>query len=112
MADDFGTLFNSGTLEILTSADALLCTFTLSATAFAPATGGKIVGDVPKQVQASGAGTAAKATLKSTGAGTYELSELTVGTTATDVIIDNTSIAEDQYVNLTKLDWTESAGIA
>ncbi len=113
MADDFGALFNSGTLEILTSADAVLCTFALSATAFDAASSGQITAaDLPKQVQATGAGTAAKASLKSTGAATYQLTDLTVGTTATDVIIDNTSIAEDQYVNLTALSWTESAGIA
>lgn len=109
MADDFAALWNTGTLQILDGVT-VLATFTLSATAFAAAALGKVSAeDLPKSVAAGGTpGTADNAILTSTGAGTYVLSGLTVGTSAADVIIDNTSIAAGQTVNLTKLEWTES----
>ena len=113
MAGNFGTLFNGGTLKIRNGANTVLVTFTLSATAFGAASGGQIAAaDLPKQVQATAAGTAANAILESSGGATYVLSALTVGTTAADVIIDNTVIALDQYVNLTAFTWTEAEGIA
>jgi hypothetical protein len=112
MSEDFGVLFNSGTLKIRNSSNAVLCTFNLNASAFGAASAGKIsAAGLPKQVQATGAGTAHNAILESSGAATYVLSGLTVGTTASNVIIDNTSIEIGQYINLTQFDWTESDGI-
>ena len=113
MADDFGALFNSGSLEILTSADAVLVSFDLEATAFGAATTGKIsAAGTPITATAGASGTAAKASLKSSDGTTYLLTDLTVGTSGANVIIDNTSIENGQTVNLNQFDWTESAGIA
>jgi hypothetical protein len=112
MATDFGTLFNSGTLEIKNSGGTTLVTFTLSASAFGTASGGKIsAADLPKEVTASAGGTAHNAVLTSNG-GTYVLSGLTVGTSGANVLIDNTSITNGQAIKLTQFDWTESDAIA
>lgn len=112
MADDFGALFNSGTIKIRTAADAVLVTFTLGATAFGAATAGKIsASGTPIEATASAAGTAANAILESS-TSTYVLSGLTVATSLANVIIDNTSIENGQTVNLTAFDWTEAEGIA
>ena len=113
MASDFGALFNSGTLEILTSADGVLVTFSLAATAFGSATTGKIsAAGTPISATAGASGTASKAALKSSDGTTYILDALTVGTSGANVIIDNTSIENGQTVNLNQFDWTESASIA
>ena len=91
--------FANGTLEILTSADALLVTFGLSAS------GGSIAGAVwtlafdASTVAASAAGTAAKAQIKTAGA-VANLTGLTVGTSGADINLDNTSIASGQNVTL------------
>ena len=42
MADDFGLLWNSGTLVIKTSGGTVLATFTLGADAFAAASAGRL----------------------------------------------------------------------
>ena len=89
----------NGTVEILTAADAVLATFGLDAA------GGTVAGAVwtlvldAATVTATGAGTAAKAHVKTAG-GTIGLSGLTVGTSGTDIILDNTSIATGQTVGL------------
>lgn len=91
--------FANGTLEIMTAADAVLATFGFDATA------GSVTGAVwtitfdADTVSASGTGTAAKAQIKSSG-GSAHLTGLTVGTAATDIILDNTSIASGQDVTL------------
>ena len=113
MAGDFGTLFNGGTLKIRNSANTVLATFTLDATAFGAASNGTIgAAGLPKQVQAAAAGTAHNAILESSGGATYVLSALTVGTSGTNVIIDNTVIELGQNVNLTSFNWTEAEAIA
>ena len=109
MADDFGLLWNSGTLVIKTSGGTVLATFTLGAGAFAAASAGKIAANgVPISTTGSSTGTAVLADILSSGS-TYTITGLTVGTSGTNVIIDNTSITSGQTVNLTKLEWTESA---
>jgi hypothetical protein len=91
--------FANGTLEILTAADAVLATFGLDAA------GGTISGAVwtmvfdNSTVSASGTGTAAKAQVKTSGA-SANLTGLTVGTSGTDIVLDNTSIASGQNVTL------------
>ena len=91
--------FANGTLEILTSADAVLATFGLDTD------GGDISGAVwtlvfdAATVAASGSGTAAKAQIKTSG-GSAHLTGLTVGTSAADIILDNTNIATGQDVTL------------
>lgn len=90
----------NGTLEIGTSGmAAVLATFGLDATA------GTISGAVwtlvfdAATVAATGTGTAAAAQIKNS-AGTARITGLTVGTSGTDIILDNTSIASGQDVTL------------
>ena len=63
---------------------------------------------MPISTTGSSTGTAVLADILSSGS-TYTITGLTVGTSGTNVIIDNTSITSGQTVNLTKLEWTESA---
>ena len=90
----------NGTLEILTAADVVLATFGLDAD------GGMVTGDIwtlvfdADVVAASGAGTAAKAQIKTSG-GDAHLTGLTVGTSGEDIELNNTSIAIGQDVELT-----------
>lgn len=91
--------FVNGTLEILTAADAVLATFTMSAT------GGTVSGSVwtlafvASTVAAGAAGTAAKAQIKTSGAAA-NLTGLTVGTSGADINLNNTSITAGQNVTL------------
>jgi hypothetical protein len=91
--------FADGTLEIQTSADAVLATFALSAS------GGTISTDTwtlvfdAGTVAATGTGTAAKAVIKNSAAAAH-LTGLTVGTAATDIILDSVSITSGQDVTL------------
>jgi hypothetical protein len=111
MADDFAALWNSGTVVIYTSTETVLVTFNLAADAFGDAATGKIAAaGVPIEATASGSGTADHAALLSSGS-TYTITGLTVGTSATQIILDNLVIASGQTVNLTKLEWTESASV-
>ncbi len=88
-----------GDLQIMTAADAVLVTFELTAL------GGTVTGDTwtlafdASTVAASEAGTAAKARIRNS-AGTDGITDLTVGTAAADIILDNTSIANGQNVTL------------
>jgi hypothetical protein len=100
--------FANGTLEILTAADALLVTFGLDTA------GGTISGAVwtlvfdNSTVAATGTGTAAKAQVKNSG-GTANLTGLTVGTSGTDIVLNNTSIAAAQNVTLSTATITHAA---
>lgn len=91
--------FADGTLVIQDAADAVLVTFALTLA------GGSVTGDTwtlafdASTVAAGAAGTAAKAEIRNSG-GTAGLTGLTVGTSATDIILDNTSIANGQNVTL------------
>jgi hypothetical protein len=91
--------FGDGTLEIRTSADAVLATFDLTTA------GGTVSGAVwtvafdASTVTATGTGTAAKAVIKNSG-GDAHLTGLTVGTSASDIVLDNTSINSSQSVTL------------
>jgi len=92
----------NGTLEILNAADAVLATFGLDAD------GGTVTDDIwtlvfdADVVAASGAGTAAKAQIKTSG-GTVRVTGLTVGLAESgeDIELNNTSIASGQDVELT-----------
>ena len=95
--------FADGTLEIGTAGMAqVLATFGLDAA------GGTISGDTwtlvfdASSVSASGTGTAAAAQIKrSAGNGAAaDITGLTVGTAATDIILDNDSITSGQTVTL------------
>ncbi len=99
--------FANGTLEILTSSDGVLATFGLDTD------GGDISGGVwtlvfdESTVEATGTGTAAKAQIKTSG-GDAHLTGLTVGTSATDIILDNASIATGQDVTLSSASITHA----
>jgi hypothetical protein len=87
-----------GSLEITTSADAVLVAFPLTTA------GGSVSGNVwtiaydSASEAATGAGAAAKARIKDSG-GTVRISGLTVGTSGADVTIDNVTIEIGQTVN-------------
>jgi hypothetical protein len=90
----------NGSLEIGTSGmGSVLVTFGLSAS------GGSVSGNVwtlafdASTVAASAAGTAAAARIKDSG-GTARITGLTVGTSGTDIVLDNASIASGQNVSL------------
>lgn len=97
-----------GTLRLLTAADAVLATFTLSAG------GGTVTGAdwtlafVAATVAAGATGTAAKAEIRTSG-GTSVITGLTVGTSGTDVVLDNTSIASGQNITLSSAIITHAA---
>lgn len=91
--------FANGTLVIMTAADAVLATFTLTAAAGSVATDTWTLGFVAATVSAGGTGTATKAEIRTSGAAA-NITGLTVGTAATDIILDNTSIASGQNVTL------------
>jgi hypothetical protein len=108
------TIGTSGKLKILTAADAVLVTFTLAATA------GTVTGGVLTFSDANGAtagilnatasasGVAAKA-IYTTSADVTVISGLTVGTSGTDLIIDNTNIASGQSVTVNSATITHAA---
>ena len=95
----------SGKLKLFTAADALLATFTLAATA------GTVSGSVLTfsdangatagilNTTASGAGTATKASI-TTSADVDVITGLTVGTTGTDLVLDNNVLAVSQAVTI------------
>lgn len=92
--------FADGTLEIGTTGMAtVLATFGLSAT------GGTVSGDTwtlvfdAGTVAAAAAGTAAEARIVTSGA-SNDLTGLTVGTSGTDITLDNVSIANGQNVTI------------
>lgn len=88
-----------GTLEILTSADAVLASIGLS-TAGGTVTGGVWTLTFDGAATATAAGTAAKARIKNS-AGTVAVDGLTVSATggSGDVKLDNTAIASGQSVS-------------
>ncbi len=93
--------FANGTLEILSAADVVLAIFGLSSGGGSVTTGvWTITFDSNTVTGESGAGTgtaATKAQIKNSG-GSAHLTGLTVGLSASDVIVDNTSIASGQSV--------------
>lgn len=102
-------LVANGTLEIGTSGmGTVLATFGLSDT------GGTVSNAVwtlafdSGTVTAGNTGTAAAAQIKDSG-GTVQISGLTVGTSGSDINLDNTSIADGQSVSLTSAMITHAA---
>lgn len=99
------TIGASGKLKLFTAADALLATFPLAATA------GTVSGSVLTLSDANGAtagilnttasaaGTAAKASI-TTSADVDVVTGLTVGTSATDLVMDNNILANGQAVTI------------
>lgn len=99
------TIGTSGKLKLWTAADALLATFTLAATAGTVTNGVLTLSDANgatagiMNTTASAAGTATKATI-TTSADVDVITGLTVGTSGTDLIMDNNVLAVSQAVTL------------
>lgn len=107
LATAFGDLFNSGTLEIRTAADAVLATITLPASAFGSPTAGAISKNGTWSATASASGTAAKAVFISGDA--LKTATEDVGTSGTPIIIDNASIVSGGTVTVTSYTYTVPA---
>ena len=97
-----------GTLEILTSADAVLASIGLS-TAGGTVTGGVWTLTFDGAATAGAAGTAAKARIKAS-TGTVVVDGLTVSATggSGDLRLDNTSIASGQTISVSSLTITHA----
>lgn len=104
----------SGKLVFMTSADAVVCTFTLAATAgtvtagvltFSDANGGT-AGILNTTGSADGVVAKAKIT---TSADVDVITGFTVGTSSADFIIDNTNVAVGQSVTVTSASITHAA---
>lgn len=91
--------FADGTLEIQTSGDAVLATFALTAGGGSIATDTWTLAFDASTVEAGADGTAAKAVVKTSG-GVANLTGLTVGTAASDIILDSVSFTSGQDVTL------------
>lgn len=94
----------AGTLVVGTSAlsgaTGVLCSFTLNATPGTVTGGVLTLSGTPINATATGTGAAAKAELRDN-SGNVICSGLTVGTSATDIIINATAISSGQTVTLT-----------
>jgi hypothetical protein len=84
----------------LSGATGVLATIALPATAFTVSGPVATLQGVPLSVAASASGTAAKAELRNN-AGTVIVSGLTVGTSATDIILGTTTITSGGTVTIT-----------
>ncbi|MFA5920155.1 MAG: hypothetical protein WC856_02540 [Methylococcaceae bacterium] len=90
----------SGKLELGTAGmAAVLATITLDATAGTATTNVLSLSGFPKTVAASGTGTLAAARIR-TSADADVITGLTVGTSGTDIIVDNTSLVTGQNVTV------------
>ena len=111
LSPDFAALWASATLVIKARFAVTLVTFEFGDPAFGSASNGTVsLTGLPISAIAAATGTAAKAELISDG-GTYTITDLTVGLSASQVILDNLSINSGQTVNLTAFSWTESASV-
>ena len=99
------TIGASGKLKLFTAADALLATFPLAATAGTASGSVLTLSDANGatagilNTTASAAGTAAKASI-TTSADVDVVTGLTVGTSATDLVMDNNILANGQAVTI------------
>jgi hypothetical protein len=109
LADAFGVVFDSGTLEIQSAASAVLATINLPADSLGASAAGVVSKAGVWSATASGTGTATKAIFKSSaGPGTYQL-EVSVATSGGEVTIDNASIIAGGTVTVTAFTWTQPA---
>lgn len=106
LATAFGNLFNSGTLEIRTAADAVLATISLPASAFGSPTGGAIAKNGTWSATASASGVAAKAVF----IGGSNQSTVTVAASGAEMIINNVDIVSGGTVTVTAYTYTRTNG--
>lgn len=102
------THFVNGSLEIRTSANDVLVTFALTGTAGSVSNAVWTLAFANGTVSAGDDGVAHNAVIKTSG-GTANLTGLTVGTSASDIILDNTNIASGQNVTITSAAITHAA---
>jgi hypothetical protein len=107
LAAAYGNLFNSGTLEIRTAADAVLATISLPATAFGSPSAGQIAKNGTWSATASASGVAAKAVFISSD--TLKTAEETVGETGAAITIDNEDIVSGGTVTISTYTYTVPA---
>lgn len=104
--------FDSGTLELLSAADAVLAVFALgdqiAAVSGAVWTVNFSTGSTTGEAAASGGVDATKAQIKTSG-GTAEITTLTVGTSGTDIVLDNNNIDQGQTVTISSATITHAA---
>ena len=98
----------NGTIEIGTaSMGTVLVAISFQKPSFTESGGVMTMAGAPKSGTASGTGTAAAARIKD-GAGTIQVSGLTVGTSGTDIVLNSTSISNGQTVTLNSATITHS----
>lgn len=105
-------LGTGATLKIYTSAyGTLLATWTWTGNAFAAASAGAMAMSAPSvnPVTPAANGVAAIARLAKADGTTFIVSDLTVGTSATDVVVSNTTFATTAPVTLNSMSVTEAA---
>lgn len=105
LASAFGALFNSGTIEIRTSANAVLATISLPASPFGAASSGAISRNGTWSATASGSGTAAKAVF----IGGSNQTEFSVGESAAELIINSVNVVAGGVVTVTAFTYTVPA---
>lgn len=103
--------YDSGTLELLSAADAVLAVFSLGDQAAAVSgavwTVNLSSSSTTGTAAANGGVDATKAQIKTNG-GTAEITGLTVGTSGTDIVLDNNNIDEGQTVTLSSATFTHA----
>ena len=105
--DAIAALHDGGTLEFQTSADAEVATVTFSATAFGAAASGVATANAITADSDATGGTTTKFVTKTSGAAV--ILGGTVGTSGTDIVIDNTTIEAGVTVDLTSFTITVPA---
>lgn len=112
IADATGALFNSGNIIIRDSANNVLVTFPLHSTAFNAASTGLLTAHTSSLTQqaATGDGTADHAVFESSDS-SLQVTGLTVGTSAAQVLISDLAITTGQLITLTQANWNETAGV-
>lgn len=92
--------FSGGTLEIMTASDVVLAIFTLTSGSGSVAGAGVWTLEfVSATATAIAGGVASKARMKNSG-GSIHLTGLTVGTSGSDIVLNDTNIVNGQLVNL------------
>lgn len=92
-------LLSNGKFEITTSADAVLATWTLNATAGTSTNGNVTFSLSTNQISATATGDAAKARFRTSG-DIDVITDLVVGTATADILVDSTSFTIGQLITL------------
>lgn len=101
------TLLNGGSIQMLTSANAVLATLTLPNPAFGAAVNGVATMNTVPAATATGTGTASKATFRNSSGTT--IYTVTVATTGADINLSSVSISNGDSVQITSYTHTQPA---